>query len=112
MGTDKHDSDNDQEIEEMMVTLTLEDDTEVECDVLAIFPMGDTDYIALSPTNNATEEDEVILFRFKELENDEAEILNIEDDDEYEAAIEMFEELMEDSEESEWDDILEAHKDD
>lgn len=35
--------------EQTTVTLTLEDDTEVECMVLTIFPAGDREYIALLP---------------------------------------------------------------
>ena len=38
-----------EEQEEMTVTLTLEDDTELECIVLTIFQAGDRDYIALLP---------------------------------------------------------------
>ena len=37
------------EEEEMTVTLTLDDDTEVECVVLTIFTAGERDYIALLP---------------------------------------------------------------
>lgn len=88
--------------EDLVVTLTLEDGSDLACEVVAIFPVEDKDYIALAPINETLEE-EVILFRFKQLENDEAEIINIEDDDEYEAAIEAYEEIIDDSE---WDDII------
>ena len=36
-----------EEYEEGTVTLTLDDDTEVECAIVAIFPAGDKEYIAL-----------------------------------------------------------------
>ena len=39
----------DLEQEEMTVTLTLDDGSEVECVVLTIFEAGDRDYIALLP---------------------------------------------------------------
>ena len=38
-----------EEEEEMTVTLTLDDGSELECVVLTIFPAGDRDYIALLP---------------------------------------------------------------
>ena len=43
----------DLEQEEMTVTLTLDDGSEVECVVLTIFEAGDRDYIALLPTEGA-----------------------------------------------------------
>ena len=43
----------DLEQEEMTVTLTLDDGSEVECVVLTIFEAGDRDYIALHPTEGA-----------------------------------------------------------
>ncbi len=48
----------DLEQEEMTVTLTLDDDSEVECVVLTIFEAGDRDYIALLPTEGAEAEEE------------------------------------------------------
>ena len=38
-----------QDMNEMTVTLTLEDDSELLCGVVAIFPVEDKDYIALDP---------------------------------------------------------------
>ena len=52
------------EEEEMTVTLTLDDDTEVECVVLTIFTAGERDYIALLPMEGEdSEEGEVYLYR-------------------------------------------------
>lgn len=87
--------------EHMTVTLTLDDGSEMECAVLTIFPVGDKQYIALLPMEtNEDEEGEVYLYRYSELENDEMELLNIEDDEEYEAVAEAFDEYL-DSEEFE-----------
>lgn len=44
----------DLEQEEMTVTLTLDDGSEVECVVLTIFEAGNRDYIALLPTEGAS----------------------------------------------------------
>ena len=38
-----------QEENEMTVTLTLDDDSELECAVIAIFPVQGKDYIAMRP---------------------------------------------------------------
>ena len=35
--------------DEDTVTITLEDGSEVNCDIIATFPIGDKDYIALLP---------------------------------------------------------------
>lgn len=85
---------------EHMVTLTLDDGTVMECIVLSIFPVGDNDYIALLPVEEADNDDEgeVFLYRFNQLENDEIELLNIEDDDEYEAVADAFDQFLDDEE--------------
>lgn len=89
------------EFEEGTVTLTLDDGAEVECGIVAVFPVGDNDYIALLPLNDDTAvEGEVYLYRYFEDENGEPSLDNIIDDDEYEAVADAFDELM-DSEEFE-----------
>ena len=51
----------DLEQEEMTVTLTLDDGSEVECVVLTIFEAGDRAYIAPLPTEGAEAEDGEIM---------------------------------------------------
>lgn len=84
---------NEEEVDRSHITLTLEDDSELDCAVLGIFPVGDKEYIALLP-ENADEDGEVIVYRYTELENDEIQLDNIEDDDEYELVGEAFDEFM------------------
>ena len=43
MGTNNIDNED----EELFVTITLEDDSEIECEVLTIFEVEEQDYIAL-----------------------------------------------------------------
>lgn len=89
----------DLEQEEMTVTLTLDDGSEVECVVLTIFEVGDRDYIALLPTEGAEAEDgEVYLYRYEEDEDGNPSLDNIEDDDEYEVVADAFDELLDDQE--------------
>lgn len=93
-----------EEAEEMTVTLTLDDDTEVECVVLTIFPVGEKDYIALLPTQGQeAEEGEVFLYRYAETEDGQPDLQNIEDDDEYELVADAFDELLD---EQEYDELV------
>ena len=82
------------EREEMTVTLTLDDDTELECAVLTIFEAAGRDYIALLPLDGAEDEEgEVYLYRYSEVDG-QPELDNIQDDDEYEAAADAFDEFL------------------
>ena len=85
-----------QDEEEMTVTLTLDDDTELECAVVAIFPVQDKDYIALLPLNEESEE--VFLYRFKHNNEDDLELENIEDDEEFELVADAYDALVDDEE--------------
>lgn len=91
-----------EELELDTVTLTLEDDTELECAILAIYPAGEHDYIALMPINDNGEMEEdadVLLYRYVDHGPDEEpELENIEDDDEYEVAADAFDELLDEEE--------------
>ena len=91
MGKQKHEA----EQEEMTVTLTLDDGSELECIVLTIFPAGERDYIALLPTEGAeAEEGEVYLYRYSEDGEGTPDLQNIEDDEEYEIVADAFDELL------------------
>lgn len=93
-----------EEQEEMTVTLTLDDDTEVECVVLTIFTAGERDYIALLPMGGMeSEEGEVYLYRYSESEDGQPDLENIEDDEEYEVVSEAFDELLD---EAEYDELM------
>ena len=81
-----------QDDENMTVTLTLDDDSELECAVVAIFPVQGKDYIALLPLNE--EIDEVYLYRFKHHGDEDIELENIEDDTEFEAVSDAYDALV------------------
>lgn len=82
--------------ETITVTLTLDNDEEMECAVLTIFTLDEQDYIALLPLNDddENEEGEVFLYRFSEPTPGEPELDNIEDDDEYERVADKFDEWL------------------
>ena len=81
--------------EEMTVTLTLDDGTDLECVVLTIFEAADKEYIALLPLDgNEAEDGEVYLYRYTEDANGNPDIQNIESDEEYEIVADAFDELL------------------
>ncbi|MDO5293378.1 MAG: DUF1292 domain-containing protein [bacterium] len=84
-----------QEDEEMTVTLTLDDDTELECAVVAIFPVAEKQYIALLPLDDESEE--VFLYRFSK-NGDEMQLDNIEEDEEFDAVADAYDMLLDDME--------------
>lgn len=88
-----HDHDHEEEI----MTITLEDGTEIECAIIAIFPVEDKDYIALLPLENQ-EDGEVFLYGFEEYEDGSFELLSIESDKEYEAVTKAFDEILDEAE--------------
>ncbi len=81
--------------EETTVTLTLENDEVLECSIISIFDASGKTYIALLPISDDEKypDNEVFLYRFHE-ENGEPILENIEDDDEYDAAVDGFDEWM------------------
>ena len=91
--------------EEVTVTLTLDNDEEIECAVLTIYSVDDKEYIALLPLDEDgdNEDGEVYIYRYSEVDG-EPTLDNIEDDDEYEAAADAFDEWLD---EQEFEDMIE-----
>ena len=79
------------------VTITLEDDSVIECVVLNIFSAGDREYIAVMPEDD-NEEGTVYLYRYAESSDGEPELTNIETDEEYEIVADAFDELLDEEE--------------
>lgn len=95
---------NNQELdEEMTVDIELEDGTSVSCAVVTILTVNSKDYIVLLPLDEdgKSDEGEVWFYGYKEDENDpnvEPELIYIEDDDEYEAVADAFDEFLDNEE--------------
>ena len=88
--------------EEMTVDMELEDGTNVTCAVITILTVNEKDYIVLLPLdeNGENHEGEVWFYGYKEDENDpnaEPELSYIDDDDEYEAAADRFDEWLDEA---------------
>ena len=92
---------SEEEMDLGIITLTLDDDSEVDCAILAIFPVNGKDYIALLPLGEEDDDDddEVLIYRFIDKGDDaDPEIENIEDDDEYDAVADAFDEILDEME--------------
>ena len=79
------------------VTLTMDDGSELECDIVAIYPAGGKQYIALLPLDDDEDESAVLIYRYIDNgEDEDPDIENIEDDDEYDLAADAFDEILDD----------------
>lgn len=81
--------------EPIMITLEFDDDSEVECEVAGTFECNGRDYIALFPQDGS---DDVYLYGFKQVGEDEFELLDIEDDDEFRAVSDTYDSIMSEEE--------------
>lgn len=83
------------DIEQPIITLELDDDTVLECVVVSIFPVEDNDYIALLPIDEMNnDEGELLIYRYKESEEGEPLLANIETDEEYDTVAEVLEDIL------------------
>lgn len=86
----------DEEMEDT-ITLVLEN-TQVECGIIASFPVDDKDYVALLPLQEVEglSEDEILLYSYTR-EGDEFNLIEILDDDEFEKVADAFDELLDEA---------------
>lgn len=105
----KKDTDNGYDAEEMTVELELDNGTTVTCAIVTILTVSEQDYIVLLPLdeNGENSEGEVWFYRYSENPddlNEEPELGYIDDDDEYEAVADAFDEYLD---ASEFDELVE-----
>jgi uncharacterized protein YrzB (UPF0473 family) len=90
--------DHDHEHEPQIMTLVLEDDSEMRCQVIGVFDALDRQYIALLPEGD----EEALIYRYNESDNEEGfELENIDSDEEFEDVEDVLFQLLD---EEEWDD--------
>ena len=84
------------------ITLTMDDDTEVECAILTIFPVDAKEYIALLPLdeNGQNQNGEVYLYTFARTESGDPVLSNIESDEEYNKAAIAFDTVLQNAKDS------------
>ena len=72
------------------ITLEFEDGKEIECEIMGIFEVEGKEYIALIPDDDT---DDVYLYGFKEIDDEEFELIDIEDDAEFEKVAAEFDRI-------------------
>ncbi|MBQ6128724.1 MAG: DUF1292 domain-containing protein [Lachnospiraceae bacterium] len=88
---------------DMTVELELDDGRTVNCAIVTILTVGEKDYIVLLPLDEdgQSSEGEVWFYGYKEDETDpnvEPELFYIDDDNEYEAVADAFDEYLDNEE--------------
>lgn len=80
------------EIEETdVITLEFDDGAEIECEIMGVFDYNGKEYIALIPDDGT---DDVYIYGYKEVGEDEFELVDIEDDAEFESVVAEFDKIM------------------
>lgn len=85
---EEHDHDHDDEEDADFLTLEFDDGEEIECEIMGIFEVDGKEYIALIPSDGT---DDVYIYGYKESGDDEFELIDIEDDAEFEKVAKEFE---------------------
>lgn len=79
------------EEEEDIITLEFDDGTAVDCAIMGVFDANGKEYIALAPEDGT---DDVYIYGYKDNGDETFELIEIEDDAEFEAAVEEFDAIM------------------
>ena len=72
------------------LTLEFDDGVEVECEIMGVFDYNGKEYIALIPDDGS---DDVYIYGYKEVGEDEFELVDIEDDEEFEKVVAEFDKI-------------------
>lgn len=81
------------EVEETeVITLEFDDGVEVECEIMGVFDYEGKEYIALIPDDGS---DDVYIYGYKEVGEEEFELVDIESDEEFEKVVAEFDKIME-----------------
>ena len=78
------------EDDENYITLEFDDGKEVECEIMGIFEVEGKEYIALIPDDDS---DDVYIYGYKEVSDEEFELIDIDDDAEFEKVVEEFDKI-------------------
>ena len=86
------------EVEETeVITLEFDDGAEVECEIMGVFDYNGKEYIALIPDDGT---DDVYIYGYKEVNEEEFEIMDIEDDEEFKKVTAEFDKIVEENTEN------------
>ena len=93
MADQKKNPDMEEEVD--IITLEFDEGEEVECEIMGVFDFNGKEYIALIPDEGT---DDVYIYGYKEVGEDEFEIVDIDDDAEFEAVAAEFDKIMDEQE--------------
>ena len=74
-----------------IITLEFDDGVELECEIMGVFNCDGKDYIALIPLDDS---DDVYIYGYNEVGDDEFELVDIEDENLFEHVVQEFEAIM------------------
>ncbi len=94
--THDHDNECGSQDEVLKITLEFDDGEDVVCEPLFIFDFDGKEYIALVPYDE--ESDDVYIYAYNELGDDEFEFLDIDSDEEFDKVVAEFERIIEEAE--------------
>lgn len=86
---------NNMQDEADIITLEFEDGVELECEIMGIFDHAGKDYIALIPLDDS---DDVYLYGYNEVGDDEFELVDIEDEELFNSVVQEFDAIMAEAE--------------
>ena len=93
MADQKKNPDMEEEVD--IITLEFDEGEEVECEIMGVFDFNGKEYIALIPDDGT---DDVYIYGYKEVGEDEFEIVDIDEDAEFEAVAAEFDKIMDEQE--------------
>ena len=93
MADQKKNPDMEEEVD--IITLEFDEGEEVECEIMGVFDFNGKEYIALIPDDGT---DDVYIYGYKEVGEDEFEIVDIDDDAEFESVAAEFDKIMDEQE--------------
>ena len=85
------DNKNNMQDEADIITLEFDDGTELECEIMGVFDYNGKGYIALIPLDDS---DDVYIYGYNEVGEDEFELVDIEDDELFQNVVQEFDAIM------------------
>ena len=73
------------------ITLEFDDGVEVQCEIMGVFDFEGKEYIALTPDDGS---DDVFIYGYREVGDDEFELVDILDDNEFDRVVAEFDKIV------------------
>ena len=73
------------------LTLEFDDGAEIECEIMGVFECDGKEYIALLPEDGT---DDVYIYGYNEIDDEEFDLIDIEDDEEFERVVAEFDKVV------------------